>query len=158
MSANGNKRKPRGKPFPKGNKVGNRFKPGKSGNPDGRPKCEKSPSEVLREIQSLAFANMLDYLGVTDHGDVYVDLSKLSREQAAAIQEVTVEEYTEGRGDAARQIKRTKFKLSDKGVNLERLGKFYKLFTDKHEHTGKDNGPLKVIVEHIGRSPNPPSA
>ncbi len=158
MAGNGNKRKPRGRPFAKGNKHGNRWKPGESGNPDGRPHCEKSPSEVIREIQALAFSNMLDYIGITGEGDAYVDLSKLSREQAAAIQEITVEEYTEGRGEAARQVKRTKFKLSDKGVNLERLGKFYKLFTEKHEHTGKDGKEFVVKVEHIGRSANPASA
>jgi hypothetical protein len=35
--ASAGKRKPRGKPFEKGNKVGNRFKPGESGNPSGLP-------------------------------------------------------------------------------------------------------------------------
>lgn len=151
MSANGNKRKPRGKPFPKGNKVGNRFKPGESGNPDGRPKCEKSPSEVLREIQSLAFSNMLDYIRTTSEGDAYIDLSALTREQAAAISEITIEEYTEGRGEDKRDIKRTRFKLSDKGVNLERLGKFYKLFTEKHEHSGEDGGPIVFKLNRMDK-------
>ena len=34
---------------------------------------------------------------------------------------------------ATRQVRRTKFKLCDKGMNLERLGKHLKLFTDKYD-------------------------
>jgi phage terminase small subunit len=86
--------------------------------------------QVLRELKLMGFSNMLDYVTVKD-GDAYVDLSKLTREQAAAIQEITVEEYTEGRGKEARDIKRTRFKLADKRGSLELLGRHLKLFSEK---------------------------
>lgn len=38
----------------------------------------------------------------------------------------------------------TKIKLPDKGANLERLGKHLKIFTEKHEFTGKDGGPIET--------------
>ena len=60
-------------------------------------------------------------------------LTGLSRKQMAAIAEITVEEYTEGRGESKRHVRRTRFKLTDKGTNLERLGRHFKLFTDKLE-------------------------
>jgi len=100
-------------------------------------KLDITAEKVLGELAKLAFANMQDYIKIQD-GEAYVDLSGLTREQAAAIQEITSEEYTEGRGDNARDIKRTKFKLSDKRGSLELLGKHLKLFTDKAEITGLD--------------------
>jgi phage terminase small subunit len=42
---------------------------------------------------------MLDYISVGENGTARVDLSKLSREQAAAISEITVEEFTERTGE-----------------------------------------------------------
>lgn len=100
---------------------------------------------IVRELALLGFANMLDYVRTTDHGDAYVDLSDLTREQAAAIQEIIVEEYTEGRGEDARDIKRTKFKLTDKRAALVDLGKHLGMFKEIKEITGKNGRPIEVI-------------
>ena len=100
---------------------------------------------VLEELSRMAFANMLDYMGVQQNGSAFVDLSKLTREQAAAIQEITVDEYTEGRGEEARQVKRTRFKLADKRGSLELLGKHLKIFTDKVEHSGQV-GEYRIVT------------
>lgn len=103
-------------------------------------------SKVLEEITKLGFSNMLDYIRVVDDGKAYVDLSEITRDQAAAIQEITAETFTVGSGKDAEPVRRTKFKLSDKKASLELLGKHLKLFTDKHEHSGPDGGPVTVRV------------
>jgi phage terminase small subunit len=100
---------------------------------------------VLEELGRMAFANMLDYMGVQQSGDAYIDLSKLTREQAAAIQEITVDEYAEGRGEEARQVKRTRFKLADKRGSLKLIGKHLKMFTDKVEHSGQV-GEYRIVT------------
>jgi phage terminase small subunit len=106
---------------------------------------------VLAELALIGFANMLDYIGVTENGDARVDLSKLTREQAAAIQEVTVEEFTErtgengGRKPAFANGHRTKFKLSDKRAALVDLGRHLKLFTDKVQLDGE----LRTEVQDV---------
>lgn len=113
-------------------------------------KCEKleiTSERVLAELAKLGFANMEDYIGRTPSGDIYTDFSKLTREQAAAIQEITVDEYTEGRGDAARDVKRVKFKLAEKRGSLELLGKYLKLFVDRQELTGPDGGPVEHTIK-----------
>lgn len=107
-------------------------------------KLEVTAERVLAEIAKMGFANMLDYITVTESGDAVVDFTALDRDRAAAIQEVTIDEYTEGRGDDARNVKRVKFKLADKRANLELLGKNLRLFTDKVELTGKDGGPIQA--------------
>lgn len=76
---------------------------------------------------------MLDYMTVQSDGYAYVDLSRLTREQAAAIQEITVEEYKEGTGEEARNVKRVKFKLADKRAALVDIGRHFGLFVDKKE-------------------------
>lgn len=88
---------------------------------------------VLEELAKIGFANMLDYIKPQDDGYAYVDLSKLTRDQAAAITEVVVEEYKEGRGEDARDVKRVKFKLADKKGALVDIGKHLGMFIDRSE-------------------------
>lgn len=97
-------------------------------------RLEISADKVLQEIAKLAFSNMGSYIQVQKDGSFFIDFSKLDESQKAAIQEATVEEFTDGQGDDARPVRRMKFKLADKGANLERLGKHLKLFVEKHEH------------------------
>lgn len=103
-------------------------------------KLDITAEKVLGELAKMAFANMQDYIIVSDDGYAYADLSKMTREQAAAIQEITTDTYTErtGEGDETRVVKKCKFKLSDKRGSLELLGKHLKLFIDRSEITGLD--------------------
>lgn len=85
---------------------------------------------VLLELAKIGFANMLDYVIVRKDGMAYVDLSRLTRDQAAAIQEVTVDVLAveeEPGGDKV-PVKRVKFKLSDKTRALELIGKHLGMF------------------------------
>lgn len=111
-------------------------------------------NKVLNELSKLAFSNMFDYVRVQD-GQPYIDFTTVTRAQAAAIQEVTSETYVdhyEGEGNDRKpvEVKRTKFKLSDKRSALELLGKHLKLFADRTEITGADGKPLQII-SHVPR-------
>lgn len=99
-------------------------------------------SRVLSELGKLGFSNMLDYVRVQDEGDAYVDLSQLTRDQAAAIQEITVEDFLDGRGEDARKVRRVKFKLADKRGSLDLIGKHLGMFKEKIEHSGPGGGPI----------------
>lgn len=41
-----------------------------------------------------------------------------------------------------------KFKLHNKDAALEKIGKYFKMFTDKVEHTGADGGPIQIQPTH----------
>jgi len=99
-------------------------------------KLDLDAEKVLSELSRVGFSNMLDYIKITEEGDAYVDLSNLTREQSSAIQEVTVDEYVEGKGKHARKVKRTKLKLVDKIRSLDLLGRHLKLFTERIEVSG----------------------
>ena len=89
---------------------------------------------MVDELRKITGANMSDYMKSTPEGDPYLDFSALSRDQTAALCEVTVEDYLDGRGEDARQVKRVKFKLHDKRAALVDLGRHLGLFVEKHKH------------------------
>lgn len=99
-------------------------------------RLEISADRVLEELALIGFANMGDYMRAGPDGDPFLDFSALTRDQAAALAEVTVEDFKDGRGDDARDVRRIKFKLADKRAALVDLGKHLKLFTEKVEHAG----------------------
>lgn len=116
-------------------------------------KLEITAERVLRELALLGFANMEDYMRVGTDGDPYLDFSALSRDQAAALTEITVEDFKDGRGDDARDVRRVKFKLADKRAALVDLGRHLALFTDRVQH-----GADPALTEAITKAMTPKKA
>jgi hypothetical protein len=54
---------------------------------------------VLQELSKVGRVNMLDCMRVGPQGDPVVDFSKLTRDQAAGVIEVTVDDFLDGRGE-----------------------------------------------------------
>ncbi|MGY4295390.1 phage terminase small subunit [Bradyrhizobium sp. i1.4.4] len=105
-----------------------------------------SAREVLQELSKLGRSSIKHIVSVGgDTTDELVEsLQDLPDEHAATVKSFTVERYVEGAGDDVREVKRIKFELHDKRGALRDLGQHHKLFTEKHEHTGKDEGPIQV--------------
>lgn len=103
-----------------------------------------SAQRVVLELAKLAFANMADYMRVGRDGDPVTDFSNIDRDQAAALSEITVDDFIEGRGEDARAVRRVKFKLHDKRGALVDLGRHLGLFPERHQITGADGGPIEV--------------
>jgi len=97
---------------------------------------EITAERVLQELALLGFANMEDYIRVGTNGDPYIDLSELTREQAAAISEVAVDDYVEGRGKNAREVRRVRIKFHDKKGALVDIGRHLGMFKDHLEVSG----------------------
>lgn len=105
-------------------------------------KLEITQQSVVNELAKIGFANMADYMRVGPGGDPVLDFSKLTRDQSAALSEVTVEDFTDGRGEDARDVRRVKFKLADKRAALVDIGRHLGMFPNKLEIKGK------VQVDH----------
>jgi len=94
-----------------------------------------SLDECLGQYARIAKSNMMDYLIIHDlTGDVDVSLSKLTYDQAAAIQSVTTEEFTDE--ETGKTTKKTKIKLYAKDTALLNYGKHLGGFVSKVEHSG----------------------
>ena len=94
---------------------------------------------IVAELAKLGFSNMADYMRAQPAATP-TSISRLSRDQAAALVEVTVEDYTEGRGED--EVKRVKFRLADKRAALVDLGKHLGMF-------GKDGQPVGDTTNNI---------
>lgn len=107
---------------------------------------------VLREINSLAVVNMQDYAELcsseSSH-EMREALKALTREQAAAIQEVTWETFFDK--SLGETVGRVKLKLTGhKLAASEQLGRHINLHnfgTAKVELTGKDGGPIEHVQQ-----------
>jgi phage terminase small subunit len=106
---------------------------------------------VITELGKLGFANMLSYVRI-DGEDLRLDFTRLTKDEAAAIQEITTETTRIGDDEDGREITRTKFKLADKRAALVDIGRHLKMFTDRHEHAGPGGGPIttKDATERLG--------
>jgi phage terminase small subunit len=111
-------------------------------------RTEVTQDRVVAELAKIGFANMRNYMRTGDNGDPYLDFSALTEDQTAALAEVTVDDYVEGRGENSRAVKRVKFKLHDKRAALVDLGRHLGIFTDKVEHSGLT---LEALLAKIGR-------
>ncbi len=107
-------------------------------------KLEITKERIVEELAKIGFSNMLDYMRAGTDGDPYLDFSNLTREQAAALAEVTVEDFKDGRGEDARDVRRIKFKLHDKKGALVDMARMLGFMIEKHEHSGPDGGPIQT--------------
>ncbi len=101
---------------------------------------------VIQEIAKMAFANMADYIRV-DGDSIRPDMSRVTRDQFAAVQEFTVDIRRE-KGEAGTvgdEIEKLRFKIADKRANLELLGRHLKLFTDQLNLGGQSGNPLQLV-------------
>jgi phage terminase small subunit len=112
-------------------------------------KHEITLDKIISELALIGFARLDQYVRITPDGDPTVDLSKMTSEQSAAITEITIDEYMDGRGDDAREVKKVRIKLGEKRAALVDLGKHFGL--------GKDNGDEdgKMVVVVRGGLPDP---
>ena len=111
-------------------------------------RLEITADKVLSEIAKLAFYDPRDFF---DSDGRLKPIDELDPDHAAVIAGIETMHKTVG-DEKDWLIVLTKIKLPDKGVNLERLGKNLKLFTDKSEVDIKQ--PLEITIKKFYRNKN----
>lgn len=108
-----------------------------------RARCNKlrvTPDMVIQELARIGFGNMNNYVVLDEDNLPRFDLTTLNDDTAAAIKTLTIDEYKEGRGDSAREIKRIKIELHDKKAPLVKLGEYLGLFDKEAAAPPQDPG------------------
>lgn len=106
---------------------------------------------VREELAKIGFANSDDYL-TGDPSEPSISLPLGDRVKMAAVAEVTVESFKDGKGEGARDVRRVKYKLHDKRAALVDLGRDLGMFKERVEHTGKDGAPIAVTIPDAARA------
>jgi phage terminase small subunit len=109
-------------------------------------RLEISGDRVLSEIAKLAFYDPREFF---DSDMRLKPVNELNPDHAAIIAGIETLHKAVG-DDTDGVVVLTKIKLADKGANLERLGKYFKLFTEKREIDLKQ--PLNITIKKFYRS------
>src|SRR5262249_13236627 len=94
---------------------------------------------VLRELASVGFVNLFDYIRQTPDGELVVDLAAAGRDKGAGLIEFQMTETGEG----ASRKRKVRIRLGQKVPALALLGKHLALFVDRQE-TGDQ--PLRQLT------------
>lgn len=95
-----------------------------------RSRKHRLADRIQDELSKLAFFNIGNVLEVTDDGDLIFNFADATMDDLAAIGEVTVETYKEGKGPEAKDVKRFKVKPHDKKAALDSLARIMGMFQD----------------------------
>lgn len=110
-------------------------------------KLEVTQERVLQELARIAFADVRDLFTWDEQQACYVPSTNLTDDQAAAIASIEAETMRFTREDGLTETKiKLKLKTYDKKGALDSLAKHLGMFIERHEHTGKDGGPMEHEV------------
>lgn len=101
-----------------------------------------TPGKLINELSHIAFHNVADFTKIDVNGERYFTFEDSTREQMSTIAELTVDRYTEGRGDEAKEVKRTKVKFHSKPQAIETLLRVMGQFK------GKEDGGVNLTVNN----------
>jgi phage terminase small subunit len=101
--------------------------------------------DVLTELSAVARGNVLDYMRIGPSGEPVVDFSGLDRTHAAALSEITVEDFADSRTASKRDGRRVKFRMHDKVAALDKLAKHFGLLRERVSHENPDGSPLSPV-------------
>lgn len=111
-------------------------------------KTDIKVERILEELARIGFANMLDYVSIGQGGDANLDLTALSRDNAAAISEVVIDTHNARDGKDTVVVRRVRFKLLNKRAALVDLGKHLGMFkqcADRADEIGaRDSPPVET--------------
>lgn len=119
--------------------------------------------ELLAEAAKIARFNIGRILHVTPDGDPYIDLNEADADDLAALTEVSIEDFTDGRevgsdGEVIkRDVRRVKVKAPNKLQAIALLSKHLGLLTDKVELTAGE-GFAEAMEAALRRSRSKPDA
>lgn len=108
--------------------------------------------EVLARLTDIARGDLADVLDQDGSFDIKT-ARRRGKSHLIKEQRIT-EKFIPQEGGDDILIRTTKIKLHDPHAALVQLGKYHKLFTERHELTGENSGPVKLKVVYESKRRN----
>lgn len=105
-------------------------------------KLEITKERVLGELAKIGFSDIRKMFGPGGH---LLPIDALDDDAAAALSSIEVVTRKVPGGEEAEVEHVAKIKVWDKRAALVDIGKHLGMFVEKHEHTGKDGGPIETV-------------
>lgn len=106
-----------------------------------------TPEWIKSEIAKLAKGAVVH--GITAAGDPYIDLTDMTYDELLTIKDIQVEEYLEGRGEDAREVKKVKVGQYSRLEALRELAKIHGIgVTSKVVHSNDPENPMPGAVQY----------
>ncbi|MGK2898831.1 MAG: terminase small subunit [Burkholderiaceae bacterium] len=116
-------------------------------------RAQATADDVLSHLTAILRTDMTQIASWGPEGMSFIPSDDLPAPVRFAIQSVKVKRrrLLTGSGDFVQEweVEEQEVKLKDSTRAAELLGKWFKLWTEKHEHTGAGGGPIQVQVEHF---------
>jgi phage terminase small subunit len=102
-------------------------------------RLEMGPERVLQLLGLYAEAgiHLAKFKKVNGNGDLYWDFTDATEEELLLVNQLETAEYTEGRGEGARDIKKFKIGHSDPLAAIDKLARVYGMYDDKLKLSGE---------------------
>lgn len=110
-----------------------------------------SEDRVMQHLAAIAFQNISDFMEFTSDGDPILDVSKATKLQRACISKIKVEDYLDGRGEDARDIRKTEITLHPKLPALVKLGEKMGYFKDPEDSENERAAKFAAALLEITR-------
>jgi hypothetical protein len=103
--------------------------------------------KVLEEYAIAAFSDIGDFFDLSGDKPKLRPADKIPERARRAIESIKVRRYTEGRGEAAREIEIVEFRLWNKLAALKKLGEHLGLWGERD--VAADNVRVNITVEDV---------
>lgn len=101
-------------------------------------RVELTQDMVIAELSRIGFSNMGNYVRWNESGIELLSSETMTEDALRCVSEVSQTVTAEGGT--------VRFKLHDKKGALDSLGRHLGIFIERHEHTGKNGGPIQTTV------------
>ena len=95
-----------------------------------------SQDDVVHELAKIAFGGLGRFIKRTAAGDPFIDISDVEDADLNLLSEVTIEDFTDGRGEDARDVRKIKIKTLDRLSALDKLARHLGVYADSEKRLG----------------------
>lgn len=107
-------------------------------------KLDVTVDRVLAEYAKIAFFDPSKIFKSDKHGDPYIDVADMKGDDWSGVSSIQSEDYLDGRGEDAREVKKVKVTLADKKGALDSLAKHLGMFKDKESSPANINVSIEA--------------